>query len=200
MFLLFSWLGSMKKIGKKYGLIFGAVVIIVLASLTSVIGQQATRSSDKKYSPLFHIRTQRAADIQTNKIITSRYVGKGKTIPISLPALYDKQSQSEIISDKIGKMTGQEFERFVGQVISSALKKNIIKEYQIKEIVHAFNEIRNGPKGWKFPGHIKNKYETFPNCISMEWCSLACPPTAGILCFILSVLLVLWLISVMICA
>ena len=67
----------------KKKIMLGCVVttiIIVSASLTSVIGGQTVNSSNNKYSPLFKIRTQRFLNKQNNEVVTSEYIGKGKTI------------------------------------------------------------------------------------------------------------------------
>ena len=53
-----------------------AVVLLVLGSLSNVVGYQSVKSTVND-SPLFQTRTQRATNQQQN-IITSQYLGKGK--------------------------------------------------------------------------------------------------------------------------
>jgi len=54
-----------------------AVVLLVIASLTNVVGYQSVKSTALSDSPLFRIRTQRTIHQQRN-MITSQYLGEGK--------------------------------------------------------------------------------------------------------------------------
>jgi hypothetical protein len=54
-----------------------AVVLLVLGSLTNVVGYQPVKSTALSDSPLFRIRTQRTIHQQRN-MITSQYLGEGK--------------------------------------------------------------------------------------------------------------------------
>ncbi len=54
-----------------------AMILLVLGSLTNVVGYQSVKSTVND-SPLFQTRTQRATNQQRN-FITSQYLGKGKT-------------------------------------------------------------------------------------------------------------------------
>ena len=60
-----------------------AVVLIVSASLSSVVGTIAVKSNDEKISiasPLFTVRTQRSLNKEETKKINSNYLGKGNTL------------------------------------------------------------------------------------------------------------------------
>ena len=61
-----------------------AVVVLVLASLSPVVGYNSVESSVKD-SPLFSIRTKRAIDEESHTF-TSDYIGKGEEINILIPA------------------------------------------------------------------------------------------------------------------
>ena len=65
-----------------------AVVLLVLSSLSNVVGYQSVKSTLVNDSPLFSMRTQRATNQQQN-IITSEYLGKSKENIIFFP-LKDK--------------------------------------------------------------------------------------------------------------
>ena len=68
---------------------FGAAVIIILASLGSVVGFQSVKSSAEQdvVSPIFGVRAQKAIDKEESKVMTtSEYIGKGKD-NIPLPKL-----------------------------------------------------------------------------------------------------------------
>jgi hypothetical protein len=60
-----------------------AAVLIVLTSLSSVVGINAVKSNDEKRSiasPLFTVRTQRSLDGEETKKINANYLGKGKVL------------------------------------------------------------------------------------------------------------------------
>ena len=54
-----------------------AVVLLVLGSLTNVVGYQSVKSTTVNDSPLFNMRTQRATNHEQN-ILTFQYLGMGK--------------------------------------------------------------------------------------------------------------------------
>jgi hypothetical protein len=61
-----------------------AVVLLVLGSLSNVVGYQSATSTSTTKSPLFSIRTQKAINKGSN-ILTSNYLGQGlQTIPFPL--------------------------------------------------------------------------------------------------------------------
>lgn len=75
---------------KKKILIGGifVAVLIILASLTSVVGTAVVKSNvDKRsvVSPLFAIRSQRFVKNEDTKKISSNYLGKGKTLNLLFP-------------------------------------------------------------------------------------------------------------------
>ncbi|UCF12733.1 MAG: hypothetical protein JSW06_00350 [Thermoplasmatales archaeon] len=79
-----------------------AAVLIVLASLSSVIGTNIVKSDAKKSiaSPLFAVRTQRSLDLEEAKKISANYLGKGKQLSILLP----KKSMAQVWIDKAIKI------------------------------------------------------------------------------------------------
>jgi len=67
----------------------GATIIIILASFTTVIGVQNTKTITNKHnSPLFNMRAQRAISNTNGNTIDADYIKKGKTT-IPLPT-YNK--------------------------------------------------------------------------------------------------------------
>jgi len=72
--------------GKKplIGVSICAVVLLVLASLTNVIGYQSMKSSTVGDSPLFKIRTQRVNN-QHQNITTFQYLGLEKGNCLQFP-------------------------------------------------------------------------------------------------------------------
>ncbi|UCF12732.1 MAG: hypothetical protein JSW06_00345 [Thermoplasmatales archaeon] len=60
-----------------------AAILIILASLSSVVGTNAIKSNDEKRSissPLFAVRTQRSLDGEETKKVNANYIGKGKAL------------------------------------------------------------------------------------------------------------------------
>ena len=163
----------------------GAAVIIVLASFTSAIGEQATKSSDKKDSPLFHIRTRRAINKQNCEIITSRYVGKGRIIPIPSPVLYDKRTQIKQFLDKIMEMTDEQFERFVNFAINRFGGKNSVDEQKISETLHILNVARDNPMTLKDLYKIEDdqSHSKFTSEMTIPGCPGCEPTVTSPLCF-----------------
>ena len=65
-----------------------AAVLIVLASLTTVVGTTAKKSNDEKIgvvSPLFALRARRFTNDADEKKINSNYLGKGKILNLGFP-------------------------------------------------------------------------------------------------------------------
>jgi hypothetical protein len=62
-----------------------AVAILISVSFVSVVGYQSVKTNDKYFSPLFSIRTQRAAQEVNEKGFTTNYLGKGEKLSILFP-------------------------------------------------------------------------------------------------------------------
>ena len=80
-----------------------AAVLIVSASLSSVVGTIAVKSNDEKISiasPLFAVRTQRSLNKEETKKINSNYLGKGNTLNL----LFLKKSSLQSYIDKALKI------------------------------------------------------------------------------------------------
>jgi len=72
----------------------GATVLLILASLSSVIGFTSSQSQNQESkSPLFAIRTARSIHEQTSVNIRSEYLGKGKNVYIFPLSQLTLQSQ-----------------------------------------------------------------------------------------------------------
>ena len=65
----------MKKV-LMLGVTGAVIIILIMVSFTSVVGYRSVES-EVKASPLFHIRTSRAIDVETEDL-TCDYVGKGE--------------------------------------------------------------------------------------------------------------------------
>jgi len=80
-----------------------AVVLIVSASLSSVVGTIAVKSNDEKISiasPLFAVRAQRSLNKEETKKISANYLGKGNTLNL----LFLRKSSLQSYIDKALKI------------------------------------------------------------------------------------------------
>ena len=136
-----------KRMSKKIILCcIGAVIIILLASFTSVVGEEQTEYlSNKIDSPLFSIRTRRATNNPNSNIATSKYVGKGKTLALPLPSITDTQSLYLKAIDKISKMDDASFKEFLVIALQKLHDSNKIKEEDLPKIEELFHVLRENP-------------------------------------------------------
>jgi hypothetical protein len=120
-----------------------AVVILVLVSLTGVVGYQTTSSTIAKASPLFTVRTNRAIG-KESKDLTCKYVGKGITLPF--PKRDDRVVMFQKVIDSISKMDDEAFERFIAHIINNAQKDKGFNGVNPNKIRGALYLLRNSDK------------------------------------------------------
>jgi len=117
-----------------------AVVLLVLGSLSNVVGYQSIKSTVND-SPLFQTRTQRATNQQQNSI-TSQYLGKDSRNIISIPLRnYQTYLIQEIIA-KIKEMNDREFNAFKQKIISYLLKEKLIQNKDDIRVLNFFKQIK----------------------------------------------------------
>ena len=99
-----------KQVDKKplIGVSLCAVVLLVLGSLSNVVGYQSVKSTVND-SPLFQTRTQRANNQQPNSI-TSKFLGKGNLY--NIPISENRNEQVKKAIEFISKMDNKTFARF----------------------------------------------------------------------------------------
>lgn len=113
-----------------------AVVLLVMGSLSNVVGYQSLKSTVND-SPLFQTRTQRATNQQQNSI-TSQYLGLGKQNLLQFPFKDNRTEQLKKVIDIIGKMDDKTFAQFTELCIKKARKDNTlhgVSEYQIIQVL-----------------------------------------------------------------
>jgi len=108
-----------------------AVVLLVLGSLTNVVGYQSVKSTVND-SPLFNVRTQRATNQQQYNII-SKYLGKGM-YALTFPLRDDKTEQLKKAIDFIGKMDDTTFTRFTELSIQKIRQDKSLKDTNPNDI------------------------------------------------------------------
>jgi len=78
----------------------GAVIIVVLAGFTSVVGVNSAMTYDEKISPLFNLRAEKALNDENKEAIKTDYIGGEKnTLLIPYINFYKKMSSNKLIKD-----------------------------------------------------------------------------------------------------
>jgi hypothetical protein len=119
-----------------------AVVLLVLGSLSNVVGYQSVKSTTVNDSPLFQTRTQRAISSGSNSnILSSRYLGKGFTIFLfPLQDSYEDLIKKCII--KIRAMDESTFHRFISTVVNKIQHNDNLKDLNVKDVINGLYQIR----------------------------------------------------------
>jgi len=116
-----------------------AVVLLVLGSLTNVVGYQSVKSTTVNDSPLFNMRTQKATN-QKQNIITSQYLGKGNRW--QFPMRDNRTEQLKKAIDIISKLDDKTFARFTALCIQHAKQDNTLGDTSPNEITRVLNQLR----------------------------------------------------------
>ena len=119
-----------------------AVVVLILAGLSPVVGFDSVRSS-KINSPLFNLRTQRAIDKGQN-IQTCTYLGIGRTTDILFPTRDNNSMMTWKIINSISTMSEEEFDKFICLV---TYKSNELKDEDTQELRVALHQLKDNPEG-----------------------------------------------------
>jgi hypothetical protein len=121
-----------------------AVVLLVMGSLSNVVGYQSVKSSVSD-SPLFQTRTQRATNQQQNSI-TSQYLGRDKSHNLLILPRLDAIGSSRDVISKIQTMDDASFQRFVRITVLQLSTQNKFKDVTPQQLVIGLNQIRNNPQ------------------------------------------------------
>lgn len=123
----------------QLGLSICAVVLLILGSLSNVVGYQSV-TSPVNDSPLFISRTQRAINQQQNNI-TSQYLGKGKdSIPFSI-----RDNTTSLMQQLINQIRGldnNEYNKFIKHTICLLISQGAMKYSESKDIENWFHTLR----------------------------------------------------------
>ena len=126
-----------------------AVVLIVSASLSSVVGTIAVKSNDEKISiasPLFAVRTQRSLNKEETKKINSNYLGKDSALNIFLcreKGLHNAVSRALKLLGSNPILSNQVLEKLeTNQIFVNLLRENNISMSEFKTYLYL---IKNDP-------------------------------------------------------
>ncbi len=112
-----------------------AVVLLVLSSLSNVVGYQSVKSSLTD-SPLYQTRTQRATNQQQNSI-KSQYLGLERGSLLQFPFRGNQTEHIKKAIDIISKMDDKTFERFTELCIQRIKQDKSLKDTNSNDIVKA---------------------------------------------------------------
>ncbi len=133
-----------------------SVVLLLLPSLSNVMGYQSVKSSVND-SPLFQTRTQRATNQQQNNLI-SQYLGKGKRT-IVIPIQDNRTEFVHKIFGEINKMDEITFTEFLNKIINRLSYEKKFMNIDINEIIKGFRYLKNNPEEIK--QYVNNANETY---------------------------------------
>jgi len=119
-----------------------AVVLLVLGSLSNVVGYQSVKSTTVNDSPLFQTRTQRATNKQQNNL-TSQYLGMGKENLLQFPLRDNRTEQLKKAIDIISKMDDKTFHMFLVKMKNLISQQGKIKNIDLNDIEQVLYELRN---------------------------------------------------------
>lgn len=118
-----------------------AMVLLVLASLTNVVGYQSFKSHTICDSPLFDIRTKRATNNENVRVLTSDYLGKrGHTI--QFPLRDNRTAMIQKFIDGIRALDDETYNRFVYLAITQIKNKDNLRQININEFIDGLNQLR----------------------------------------------------------
>ena len=150
-----------------------AVVLLVLGSLSNVVGYQSVKSTTVSDSPLFQTRTQKATNQQQNSI-TSQYLGRDKSHNLLILPRLDVIGSSRDVISKIQTMDDASFHRFISIAVHQLSKEERLKDVTPQQIIEGLNQIRNNPQAFMDYSKTNNGsitlYQTptlcwFPGCL-----------------------------------
>jgi len=154
-----------------------AVVLLVLGSLTNVVGYQTVQSTAVNDSPLFRTRTQRATNQQLN-VLTAQYLGMGKGNILQFPFIDNRTEQLKKAIDIIRKMDDKTFARFTELCIQQAKQDKILSKINPNMIAQILPQLRTKTETISNPLISKDYYNItsspyaticnwFPGCIPL---------------------------------
>jgi hypothetical protein len=160
------------------GVSISAVILLILASLTNVVGYQSVKSSAITESPLFHLRSQKATQQQPNRII-SEYLGKGKenTLFISL-----KDRKTDFLRKcimQIKTMDDTEIDCLKNMLISDLGRRGEMPDVKPQVILAALCAIRDDPAVLSY---LDNDFKSNDNLTNLP----TNMPTYNCLCSVLA--------------
>jgi len=144
-----------------------AVVLLVIASLTNVVGYQSVKSTIVNDSPLFTTRTRRATNQEQN-ILTFQYLGMGKYNLLQFPLRDNKTELLKRAVDIVSKMDGKSFTHFTELLLQQTREDKTLGDITPNEIVQTLQLLRTKPEAFM---HSLNNNITPPTVWEYTLCN-----------------------------
>jgi hypothetical protein len=122
-----------------------AVLLLILCSLSNVVGYQSVKSTAVNDSPLFQTRTQRATNQQQN-VLTSQYLGIGKENLLQFPIRDNTTELLKRAIDIISKMDDKTFEKFTELFLRRIRQDDTVSDTNLDKIMVMLPQIRVKPE------------------------------------------------------
>ena len=110
-----------------------AVVLLILGSLTNVVGFNTLKSTSLNDSPLFGVRTARATNTQQD-VISSNYLGKGKQNTILFPLRNNRTALFLQFIELIKSIDDKTFLRITDFIVQKLLQRDEMKGFSKEQI------------------------------------------------------------------
>jgi hypothetical protein len=125
------------------GITICVVVLLILSSLTNVIGYQSVQANEKEVSsPLFSTRVKHALG-QTTNVFTSQYIGKGKNLNLFLQKDSNRPLREAAL--KLHSMSNGEFNVFLSRAVYYVFKDERFQNVSAQQLRSGLEQIRNDP-------------------------------------------------------
>jgi hypothetical protein len=131
---------SIKRKWLAVGISTVSVILLILTSLTDVVGYQSVQSSDVNFSPLFSVRTQRATN-QRQNILTSHYLGKGR-YNMPFPLRDSRTAMIQRFIEQIRSMDNDTFNRFIDNAVNRINHKDNLKGIGATELINGLRQLK----------------------------------------------------------
>jgi multisubunit Na+/H+ antiporter MnhC subunit len=125
-----------------------SVILLILTSLSNVVGYQSVKSTTVNDSPLFSIRANKATNNDNNRVITSNYLGKGLNA-LSFPLRNNRMEQTLKVIEIIQKMDDNEFNRLQNLILSRFYEKKNNIDIDATQLVTLLKQIKSNTKSLK---------------------------------------------------
>jgi len=118
-----------------------AVVLLVLGSLTNVVGYQTVKSSTMNESPLFSLRTKRALNQESRNTLTSKFFSKDSENKFQIPIRESNTILIQKFIEIISEMDNKEFDRLQSLVITNIYEDNNYNNIDSKIIISVLTQV-----------------------------------------------------------
>jgi hypothetical protein len=119
----------------------GLVIILLLVSLTNVVGRQSSSSDSVHRSPLFRIRMQNAVAQERTTVLASDFLGKG-TNTLFVPKPDDITMLCQTVIERIRAMDDETFDRFVQYLVQKINRHHALESIDDKELIQELRQLR----------------------------------------------------------